>query len=100
MQTRAAQGFTYTAFLQKRKMLWRIRSLAVQIEASTSPECLGNRNEAKLEVPRIVFGGSPVSENNQYRKPSFRAAYYRGHTLSSSDVGCPFPSLLLSASAC
>src|SRR5215217_6970577 len=58
MQPRAAQGCTYTPFLQKRKMLWHIHSLAVQIEASTSPECLGNRNWAKLEFPRIVFGGN------------------------------------------
>ena len=64
MQPRAAQGYTYTPFLQKRKMLWHIHSLAVQIEASTSPECLGNRNGAKLEFPRIVFGGSPVSGKN------------------------------------
>jgi hypothetical protein len=42
--------------------LWRIRSLAVQIEARTSPGCLGNRNGAKLEFPRIVFSGSLVAK--------------------------------------
>src|SRR3712207_3928530 len=40
----------YTPFLQKRKILWHIPSMAVQIEVSTSPECLGNRNGPKLGV--------------------------------------------------
>src|SRR5919112_2532838 len=61
MQPRAAQGYTYTAYLQKRKMLWRIRSLAVQIEARTSPGCPGNRNGAKLEFPSRTLLGRSVN---------------------------------------
>jgi len=71
MQPRAAQGYTYTPFLQKRKMLWHIHSLAVQIEASTSPECLGNRNGAKLKFPRIVFAGN----SPQCIKPAAATGY-------------------------
>jgi len=67
MQPRAAQGSTYTAFLQKHKMLWCICSIATQIEASTSPGCFGNRNGAKLEFPKIEYSGSPVSEKSSSR---------------------------------
>jgi hypothetical protein len=67
MQLRAAQGSMYTPFLQKRKILWRIRAFAVQIAASTPQDISGIGRGLSWSLPELGMPEVRVSENEPSR---------------------------------
>src|ERR687890_1020243 len=72
MQTRVAQGFTYTPFLQKRKMLWRIRALALGFCAASSFRSKARSRHAKHTEDVLLFesfAGWPSCEKATQARP-------------------------------